>query len=229
VIELDLNGASVLFTGREGGVSEGPYSSLNLGPWTEDDPEAISANHELLSIAVGVPRRGFAWARQVHGIDVHAVREPPEDDDREEPADGQATRLPGIAVTVFAADCLPVALSTGDGVAMVHAGWRGLADGVLERGIATLRGLGARGDLAAAIGPGAGPCCYEAGDEVHAAVGHSVGANVDLKAAATARLRAAGAATVHDTGICTICDDRFYSHRRDHGVTGRQAGVAWLA
>jgi polyphenol oxidase len=81
----------------------------------------------------------------------------------------------------------------------------------------------------AAIGPGAGPCCYEAGPEVHAAIGHSNGANVDLKAAAAQRLRAAGAVEVRDTGICTICDERFFSHRRDDGVTGRQAGVAWLA
>jgi YfiH family protein len=229
VIELALNGACVLFTGREGGMSEGPYASLNLGPWTEDDPAAVSANHDLLAIAVGLLRGEFAWGRQVHGTDVHALREPPDEASHDEPADGQATRLPGVAVTVFAADCLPVALSTGDGVAMLHAGWRGLAAGVLERGVATLRGLGARGDLAAAIGPGAGPCCYEAGDEVHAAVGHSAGRNVDLKAAAAERLRAAGASTIHDTGICTICDERFFSHRRGHGVTGRQAGVAWLA
>jgi YfiH family protein len=229
VIELELNGASVLFTGREGGVSEGPYSSLNLGPWTDDDPEAVAANHELLAIAVGVPRRNFAWTRQVHGIDVHALREPPDEGGRDDPADGHATRVRGVAATVFVADCLPVALSTGDGVAMLHAGWRGLAAGILERGVAVLRGLGARGELAAAIGPGAGPCCYEAGDEVHAAVGHSAGRNVDLKAAAAERLRAAGAGAVEDSGICTICDERFFSHRRDHGVTGRQAGVAWLA
>jgi YfiH family protein len=229
MIEMDLNGASVLFTGREGGVSEGPYTSLNLGPWTDDDPEAVSANHDLLAIAAGVARRNFAWTRQVHGIDVQALREPPDGSLHKETADGHATRLRGVATTVFVADCLPVALSTGDGVAMLHAGWRGLAAGILERGVAVLRGLGARGDLAAAIGPGAGPCCYEAGDEVHAAVGHSAGRTVDLKAAAAERLRAAGAGTVHDSGICTICDERFFSHRRDHGVTGRQSGVAWLA
>jgi polyphenol oxidase len=94
--------------------------------------------------------------------------------------------------------------------------------------VATLRGLGARGELHAAIGPGAGPCCYEAGDEVHAAVGHSAGRNVDLKAAAAERLRALDAAAVEDVGICTICDERYFSHRRSGGVTGRQAGVAWL-
>jgi polyphenol oxidase len=228
VIRLELNGASVLFSGREGGVSDGPYAELNLGPWTDDDPQAVSANHDLVAVAAGVARNDFAWAHQVHGVEVHALREPPGAGAREGEADGQATRLEKVAPTVFVADCLPVALSTGDGVAMLHAGWRGLAGGVLERGVATLRGLGARGDLHAAVGPGAGPCCYEAGDEVHAAVGHSVGRNVDLKAAAAERLRELGAVEVHDVGICTICDERFFSHRRSGGVTGRQAGIAWL-
>jgi YfiH family protein len=228
VIRLELNGASVLFTGREGGVSEGAYAELNLGPWPEDDPQAISANHDLLAVAAGIARSDLAWGRQIHGIEVLALREPPREDDRTEDADGQATRLERVAPTVFVADCLPVALSTGDGVAMLHAGWRGLAAGILERGVAMLRGLGARGDLHVAIGPGAGACCYEAGAEVHAAVGHSVAAIVDLKAAAADRLRALGARSVEDAGICTICDERYFSHRRAGGVTGRQAGVAWL-
>ena len=229
MIRLELNGASVLYTAREGGVSEGPYAELNLGPWTEDDPEAVSANHDLLAVAAHLRRHDFAWGHQVHGIDVRALREPPAEDDRALQTDGQATRLTGVAPTVFVADCLPVALSSGDGVAMLHAGWRGLAGGILERGVATLRGLGARGAVHAAIGPGAGPCCYEAGEEVHAAVGHSAGANVDLKAAAAERLRAAGVTDVQDVGICTICDERFFSHRREGARAGRQAGVAWLS
>ncbi|HET8537987.1 MAG TPA: polyphenol oxidase family protein [Solirubrobacteraceae bacterium] len=228
MIRLELNGASVLYTGREGGVSEGPYAELNLGLYTGDDPEAVSANHELLAAQVGLTRRDFALGHQVHGTEVRALREPPSDEDRAADADGQATRLEGVAPLVLVADCLPVALSTGDGVAMLHAGWRGLAGGVLERGVATLRGLGARGELHAAIGPGAGACCYEAGAEVHAAVGHSAGRNVDLKAAAAERLRDLGASEVQDVGICTICDERYFSHRRSGGVTGRQAGVAWL-
>jgi polyphenol oxidase len=228
VIRLALNGASVLYSRREGGVSEGAYAELNLGFHTGDDPQAVSANHDLLAAQIGLPRSDFALGRQVHGIEVNALREPPSDADRAAAADGQATRLEGIAPMVLVADCLPVALSTGDGVAMVHAGWRGLAGGVLERGVATLRGLGARGELHAAIGPGAGACCYEAGEEVHAAVGHSVGRNVDLKTAAAERLRALEAVEVQDVGICTICDERYFSHRRSGGVTGRQAGVVWL-
>jgi YfiH family protein len=228
VIRLDLNGATVLYTAREGGVSEGPYAELNLGLGTGDDPQAVSANYELLAVATGLSRRSLAWGHQVHGTAVHALREPPRDEEREADADGQATRLAEVAPMVLVADCLPVALSSGDGVAMLHAGWRGLGGGILERGVATLRGLGARGELHAAIGPGAGPCCYEAGDEVHAAVGHSVGRNVDLKAAAAERLKAVGVTAVEDVGVCTICDERFFSHRRSGGVTGRQAGVAWL-
>jgi hypothetical protein len=228
VIRLELNGASVLYTGREGGVSDGPYAEFNLGLRTEDDPEAVSANYDLLAVQTGLSRRDFALGHQVHGIEVRAHREPPSDADRARDADGQATRLAGVAPMVLVADCLPVALSSGDGVAMLHVGWRGLAGGILERGVAVLRGLGARGELHAAIGPGAGPCCYEAGEEVHAAIGHSVGSNVDLKAAATERLKAAGVVTVADVGICTIHDERYFSHRRSGGVTGRQAGVVWL-
>jgi len=123
------------------------------------------------------------------------------------------------------ADCLPIALVAPGGVAMLHAGWRGLADGVIAAGVAALRGLGA-GEVAAAIGPGAGPCCYEVGEEVHAAFGTS-GRTLGLKALARERLEAAGVGVVHDCGLCTIHDERFFSHRRDRGVTGRQAGVAW--
>lgn len=228
MIRLELNGATVLYTGREGGVSDGPYAEFNLGLHTGDDPEAVSANYDLLAVQTGIARNNLAWGRQVHGIEVRAHREPPSDADRAREADGQATRLEGVAPLVLVADCLPIALSSGDGVAMLHGGWRGLAGGIIERGVAMLRGLGARGEVHAAIGPGAGPCCYEAGDEVHAAIGHSVGRNVDLKAAAAERLRRAGAAAVEDVGICTIHDEGYFSHRRSGGATGRQAGVVWL-
>jgi copper oxidase (laccase) domain-containing protein len=116
---------------------------------------------------------------------------------------------------------------------MIHAGWRGLASGVLVNGVAALRALGAHGSLEAAIGPGAGPCCYEVGEEVHAAFGPDVvrrGRNLDLKAIARAQLETAGVSAVRDVELCTICSDPslFFSHRRDQGVTGRQAGIAWL-
>jgi polyphenol oxidase len=122
---------------------------------------------------------------------------------------------------VLVADCLPVALAGADRVGVVHAGWRGLAAGVLEAGVE------ATGAVAAAIGPGIGPCCYEVGDEVRA-VFDTQGPTLDLKAVARARLEAAGVQEIHDCGLCTACDpERFFSHRRDRGVTGRQAGLAW--
>jgi copper oxidase (laccase) domain-containing protein len=117
---------------------------------------------------------------------------------------------------------------------MVHAGWRGLAGGVLDRGVAVVRELAGPGaPLVAAIGPGAGPCCYEVGPEVHAVFADLPGArrgeNLDLVAIARTRLAAAGVDQVHAVGLCTICEPQsFFSHRRDRGVTGRQAGLAWL-
>jgi YfiH family protein len=137
---------------------------------------------------------------------------------------------------VLTADCLPIALAGGGAVAMLHAGWRGLAGGILAEGVKTLRQLGANGKLEAAIGPGAGGCCYEVGEEVHrefAGLAGQVrrGRNLDLKAIAREQLDRAGVRTVHDVGLCTMCEDDslFFSHRRDGGVTGRQAGLAWLS
>jgi copper oxidase (laccase) domain-containing protein len=115
---------------------------------------------------------------------------------------------------------------------MVHAGWRGLAGGIVEEGAAAVRELGGDGPLVAAIGPAACGRCYEVGDEVRAAFGLApVGgpAAIDLKAIAHARLAAAGAGAVHDVGLCTMCSGPglFFSHRGDGGRTGRQAGVVW--
>jgi YfiH family protein len=150
-------------------------------------------------------------------------------------ADGQVTATERIGLAVLAADCLPIALASEGAVAMVHAGWRGLAAGVIEEGMHALRALGGGGPVHAAIGPGAGPCCYEVGEDVHAVFADRWpnsrrGRNLDLKAIARAQLLEAGAAAVHDSGLCTICSDSslFFSHRRDHGVTGRQAGIVWL-
>jgi YfiH family protein len=230
-VALDVDAARVRFTTRRGGVSDGPYASLNLGGSTGDDIAAVRANHRAAAATLGYDDSNRAWARQVHGAVVQRRLTAPRADEALADADGQASALPGVALTVMAADCLPVALVAPGALAMLHGGWRGLAGGVLEAGVAALRELGAPGGVVAAIGPGAGPCCYEAGDEVHAALGHSVGPNVDLKAAARDRLLAAGVVTVHDVGLCTMCADAelFFSHRRDRGVTGRQAGIAWLS
>lgn len=225
-IGIALPGGRALFTTRRGGVSSDPYASLNLGRWTDDDADAVQRNREMLAASVGVALDAVVQGRQVHGarVELRAAA-----DETVQDADGQATATPGIAALVLTADCLPVALATDGAVAMLHAGWRGLAGGILEAGVEAIRALGGVGPIEAAIGPGAGGCCYEVGPEVHEALGRpSVRARIDLKAIARERLLAAGVAQVHDTGLCTICSDPslFFSHRRE-GVTGRQAGVAW--
>ena len=222
-IGIALPGGRALFTTRRGGVSEGPYASLNLGRWTDDDDAAVDRNRRILADTVGVPLDAVVQGRQVHGSRVE--RRATADGALHE-ADGQATATRGLAPLVLTADCLPIALISTDAVAMVHAGWRGLADGVVENGVEAVRELG--GEVRAAIGPGAGACCYEVGADVAAAFGADAGP-LDLKAIAGERLRAAGVGEVHDVGLCTICSDPalFFSHRRDGGVTGRQAGVAW--
>jgi hypothetical protein len=174
-------------------------------------------------------------ARQVHGADVVVV-------DEAAPgyltgiaeADGVATGARDVAAAVHVADCLPIAVGGAGGVAMLHGGWRGLAGGVVAEGVRALRALGAGGELEAVIGPGAGGCCYETGDEVREVFrgyGASRGRLLDLKAVAGAQLREAGVADVRDLGICTICSERgrLFSHRRDGPATGRQGGFAWLA
>jgi YfiH family protein len=230
---VELPGARAVFTTRHGGYSTGRYESLNLGRLTDDARECVDRNRGSLSAELGVQ---FAYIRQVHGTTVRRLEHAPARGEELSEADGQATALPGLAPMVLTADCLPVAIAGGGAVGVVHAGWRGLAGGVIAEGVQAVRELGGGGELAAAIGPGAGPCCYEVGEEVHAAfaahgpeirTGES-GRNLDLKSVARAELEAADVTDVHDLGVCTICCELFFSHRRDHGVTGRQAGIAWL-
>ena len=163
------------------------------------------------------------YGRQVHGARVLRDAEPGLQ------ADGQVVTDDHGAL-VLTADCLPIALVAGDGVAMLHGGWRGLAGGIVAEGV---RVLGAAGPVVAALGPSARGCCYAVGEEVHAAfAGYDArrgDRNLALDAIATEQLRGAGVGVVHDTGVCTMCDGRFFSHRRDHGVTGRQGGIAWRA
>jgi polyphenol oxidase len=146
-------------------------------------------------------------------------------------ADGHAIAAPELAAMVLTADCIPVALGAEGAVAALHAGWRGLAGGVLEQGVRAMRDVGGRGDIVAVVGPCAGACCYEVGEEVHAAFAgaHRDGRLIDLRAIAHERLLAAGVARVLDAEACTICDERFFSHRREGTRAGRQAGLAWIA
>ena len=144
-------------------------------------------------------------------------------------ADGHATALCDIGTMVLVADCLPVVIGSEGAVAALHAGWRGLAGGVIEEGVRAVRELGGAGELVAVVGPGARGCCYEVGEEVHEVFGnaHRDGRNLDLAALARDRLQAAGVARVEDAGVCTICEERFFSHRREGLRAGRQAGIAW--
>jgi purine-nucleoside/S-methyl-5'-thioadenosine phosphorylase / adenosine deaminase len=225
-----LPGGRVLFSTRRGGVSGGPYASLNLGLLTDDEPAAVAENRERLAGAAGLRWERVCFGRQVHGARVRRAAAPPEGAPAEE--DGQATALREAAALVFVADCLPVLLTSEGAVAALHAGWRGLAGGVLAEGVAALREVGGRGPVHAAVGPGARGCCYEVGEEVHARFAayeaRAGERRLDLAKVAAAQLEAAGVAAVHDTGLCTMCaPELFFSHRRDGGVTGRQAGMAW--
>jgi YfiH family protein len=227
-IAAELPGARVLFSSRRGGVSPAPYDSLNLGRLTPDDGANVDENRARLAAAVGLPRERFLYGRQVHGARVRRATEPP---GRLRPAadeDGQATALRGHPALVFVADCTPLLLVSDGAVASVHCGWRGVAEGIVAEGIDALREAGGQGPITALIGPGARACCYEVGDEVHAAfAGYDAreGRNLDLPKILRSQL---DCAAVHDVGLCTMCHvGLFFSHRRDGGVTGRQAGVVW--
>lgn len=231
-IGIDLaGGAQALFTTRRGGVSTGPFESLNLGRLTADTTESVEQNRAAVQTQAGRP---LAMVRQVHGATV--VRLDASADGRTlAEADGIVTGRTDGAPMVLVADCLPVVVAGQGAVAVLHAGWRGLAGGVLEEGVRALRECGTEEELAAAIGPGIGACCYEVGEEVHeafASYGPEVrrGPNLDLEAVARRQLARAGVGTIHSLGMCTSCHpELFFSHRRERGVTGRQAGVAWLS
>jgi YfiH family protein len=227
-----LPGATVTFTTRQGGVSEGPYESLNLGILTDDEPDRVTENRRRAAAHAGVAPDRMAMGWQVHGTDLREWSAPPPDRAYAEPGgkdlpqlDGHLTREEGLGLLVLVADCFPVALSDGEQAAMLHCGWRPLAGGIVEKALARFDGV-----PAAAVGPGIGGCCYEVGDEVLAAfadvAGAASGRMLDLRAVIAAKLAAAGVADVQHVDRCTSCEPELYfSHRRDGGVTGRQAGI----
>ena len=227
---------------RSGGVSAAPYASLNLGGHVGDAPEAVAQNRRTLAAAAGLPSEP-AWLAQIHGVevvDLDAVRHqgtsglPP-------PADSAFTRRVGRVCAILTADCLPILLAadSGDLVAAAHAGWRGLAGGVIE---ATVRALGVEpARLMAWLGPAIGPQHFEVGPEVRdALLQGDLGAQeafvpnargrfmADLAALARRRLVSLGVDRIYGGGHCTFSDGvRYFSHRRD-GITGRQATLIWL-
>lgn len=220
------------------GVSPPPFGPFNLGLRSGDQPALAERNRQLLADWLRLPSPPH-WLRQVHGTRVLRFDAPPAGDEPE--ADAAVTATPGIVLAILSADCLPVVLAARDGgeVAAAHAGWRGLAAGMLEATVAAMRTPPSQ--LMAWLGPAAGPQAYEVGEEVHAAfVGRDPDAAaafvatrpghwfVDLYALARRRLAAAGVDAVHGGGLCTISDPaRFHSHRRD-GRSGRLATLAWI-
>jgi purine-nucleoside/S-methyl-5'-thioadenosine phosphorylase / adenosine deaminase len=226
----------VAFSTRLGGVSRGAFESLNLGVYTDDEADNVYENRRRLCAEVGIDPETATMARQMQGPDVvradgRGIVTPGLEFER---CDGLWTDEPGRGLMLLTADCLPVAIARQNGVpavAALHVGWRGLLAGIIESGVAALGG----GRLAAAIGPGVGPCCYEVGDEVaqpfRERFGEEVvlGRRLDLAEAAERALRAAGCEEVERVALCSSCEERlFFSHRRDRGRTGRQGIVAAL-
>jgi polyphenol oxidase len=222
----------VAFTTRAGGVSEGPFASLNLARMTRDRPERVEENRRRLCAAAGAEPERLAMNRQRHTALVHRARPGA----RGEPGDGLWTDEPGLPMLKLTADCVPIAIARANGfrpaLAVLHAGWRGLLEGIVGKGVSALGG----GALAAAIGPAVGPCCYEVGPEVAAPFAARFGADVlrgrmlDLWESAERALRAAGVDRVERVDLCTACDpDRFFSHRRQGPVRGAQGVIGLVA
>jgi hypothetical protein len=210
-IAIELPGAHALFTTRS---------------WGD-----VRETHDRISESLGVV---LAMPRQVHGAEIVSLEHTPAAADLATDADAVVTGLHGVAPAIVAADCLPIVIASPCAVTAIHAGWRGLDSGVIANAAGALRELGG-GVLTAAIGPGAGVCCYEVGDDLHRrfnARGQDFrhGAKLDLKAIARVQLMEAGVARIFDTGICTICGDPqlTYSYRREGPQTGRHAAIAWL-
>lgn len=229
-------GVRALITTRAGGVSSGPYGTLNLGTSVGDEPDAVAENRaRLRAVLPGDP----VWLKQVHGADVidadaHPVLPH---------ADASIASGAGTVCVIQVADCIPVLFTDvrGTVVAAAHAGWRGLAGGVLQN---TIRAMQVRGvstdEILAYIGPGIGPSAFEVGGDVYEAfTAHDTGASgafaaqphgkwlADLHALVRRALVGAGVARVHGEPLCTVsCPERFFSYRRDR-ITGRMAGLVW--
>jgi YfiH family protein len=225
-------------TTRAGGLSNAPYDSLNLANRVGDSPTAVHENRAHLCSALALPSKPL-WLKQVHGV---AVVNAAALGSVEPEADGAFAAQSGTVCAVLTADCLPVLLcnQAGTKVAALHAGWRGLANGVIEAGV---KAMGVPGhDLLAWLGPAIGPAKFEVGPEVRASfVLHDAQASqafraehagkylADIYLLARLRLQHLGVAAVYGGGFCTMTDSaRFYSYRRN-GATGRMASLIWLA
>ncbi len=223
MIRWEHEGCLVGFTTREGGVSEGPFASLNLGRMTGDDPARVDENRRRACAELGLDAEDLAINRQIHSPTVHRAHRGA----RGEPGDGLWTDEPGVPMLALSADCVPIALA-GDGrLAVLHAGWRGLLEGVVEAGVGAIGG-----SEAAIVGPAIGPCCYEVGPEVSERFDADLTRDrrLDLWTAAERLLRACGVARVERVDLCTHCNPQlFFSHRRDGKPRGVQGVIGALA
>ncbi len=223
-----------VMTTRRGGVSQGVYASLNLGDHVGDDIRNVQRNRQRLTAAAGLPAEPV-WLKQVHGCEVVDAREAGCE------ADASFTDRDGVVCAVLTADCLPLLLSdrSGQAVSAVHAGWRGLAAGVIEQAVSRFEAPAA--SLLAWMGPAIGPAAFEVGDEVRQAFIDLESEDArafqpakpgywraDLYRLARWRLTRAGVGFIGGGDYCTVTDrERFFSYRRD-GVTGRMASLIWL-
>ncbi len=243
-----MPGVRAAMTLRGGGHSRGAYASLNLGAHVGDAPDAVAANRALLSAALQLPAEPL-WLRQAHGVQVLDADAAPSTAIEPAQADAAITRRGGRVLAVLVADCMPVLLTRADGtaVAAAHAGWRGLAAGILEATVAALRAAVPGQDEAPAatlqawLGPAIGPRHFEVGEDVRAAfcdrdatATDAFSPNVrgrwlcDLEWLARRRLAALGVSAVRAAHRCTFAEpNAFYSFRRD-GVTGRMAALIWM-
>ena len=216
------------FTNRTGGVSTGAFSSLNLALHVGDDPAHVRENREIIGSQVGLHQ----YMEQVHGnrtVIIEAVTEEPPT------ADALVTGIPGVALAVMVADCIPLLLTSKVAVAAVHVGRKGLVNDVALNSISAMREIGAR-EISAIIGPSICGRCYEVSEEIFAEVTalhpaaaaktHSGTYSLDLPAALEKVLLSEGISVSFENG-CTAKDSNLFSYRRD-GVTGRQAGIVWL-
>lgn len=225
-------------TTRSGGVSAGPYATMNLGRNVGDEATSVAENRRRFEAFLPAQP---AWLNQVHGTTVASfpASAPPG------PADAAVTREPGVVCSIMTADCLPVLFTdrSGSVAGVAHAGWRGLAAGVLDASVAALANLGVRpGELLAWLGPAIGPAAFEVGADVHSAfcdvdvgaapcfVPHRKGKwHADLYGLARRSLARAGVTSVHGGGFCTLSDTaRLFSYRRERD-SGRMATAVWLA
>jgi len=238
--DLGVPGIRIISTLRSGGASPVPYRGMNLGDHVGDQADCVASNRRQLQNMIPGNKQPI-WLRQVHGSGVVAAHRvvpgaPPE-------ADAAWTDQTGVACGVLTADCLPIVLAadTGRAVAVVHAGWRGLAAGVIEATLAAMPAVS--GSIRAWLGPAIGPCCYEVGSDFRDVFLKRWGAvaagcftagrmsdkfQADLYGLAAQRLDRAGVSSIAGGDQCTACNaDDYFSHRRD-GITGRMATVATL-